>query len=55
MRPVKDSDYVAAVRHGDRKMMMDMYERLRACFNAWKRLCRDVTEEDASECFRILS
>lgn len=52
MRPVRDSDYVAAVRNGDRKMLMDMYERLRACFNAWKRLCRDVAEEDASDVFQ---
>ena len=48
MRPVRDSAYVAAVRHGDRKMLIDMYERLRACFNVWKRLCRDVAEEDLS-------
>lgn len=52
MRQVRDSDYVAAVRHGDRKMLMAMYERLRAAFNAWKRLCRDVAEEDATDVFQ---
>ena len=52
MRQVRDSDYVAAVRHGDRKMPMAMYERLRAAFNAWKRLCRDVAEEDATDVFQ---
>lgn len=52
MRRVLDSEYVEAVKSGDRKMLMGMYESLRARFNAGRRMLQDVPAADVTDVFQ---